>query len=401
VKIFAKSIAAAAAAVLTLTALAGTQASGAPVEPLGLIRPAATATVPGSYLVMLRGGSAPQQLIRRYGGRLGHVYQHALRGFEVALPELAARRMAADPAVAYVQQNGFVSLDVTAAAGIQGTQPNPPSWGLDRIDQRLLPLDRSYTYPNTAPNVHAYILSTGIRFTHTDFGGRAVSGRDVIDNDNDASDCNGNGTYLAGIVGGAKHGVAKGVTLVGVRILNCTGSATFAQVIAGIDWVTANAVKPAVAVLAAGGGANTALDDAVRNSIASGVSYAVTAGSSGGDACSFSPGRVATAITAGATNSTDTRLPSSNYGPCLDLFAPGGSILSTWYASDTATITITGTTPAAAHTAGAAALIASRHPTWTAQQVRNKLVADATPGVVINPGPGSPNLLLYVDNSGA
>lgn len=367
----------------------GTPVMAAPAE--GQVLPAAGA-VPGSYLVVLREHSTVD--VARYGGTVGRVFTKALHGFEAAMTPAAARRLAADPGVAFVQENGTVTLD----AGVLGTQPNPPSWGLDRIDQRYLPLDHSYTFPNTGTGVRAYILSTGIRLTHTDFGGRAIHGRDTIDNDNTADDCNGHGTAVAGIVGGAKHGVAKAVTLVAMRVLNCQGSATFAQLIAGIDWITANAVKPAVAVLVAGGPANPAFDTAVRNSIASGVTYAVVAGSSASNACNFSPGRITEAITVAGTDSMDRRLSSSNFGTCLDIFAPGGSVTTTWWTSDTATITLTGTSFATAHAGGAAALILSPRPTWTPQQVRNKMVADATVGVVINPGTGSPNRLLYVGN---
>ncbi|HZN20739.1 MAG TPA: S8 family serine peptidase, partial [Micromonosporaceae bacterium] len=300
-----------------------------------------------------------------------------------------ARRLAADPAVDYVQQNHVL--------GLVGTQPNPPSWGLDRIDQRSRPLDSSYTYPSTAANVHAYIIDTGIRFTHTDFGGRAVSGFDAIDGGS-ADDCHGHGTHVAGTTGGTAYGVAKAVQLVAVRVLSCSGSGTTAQVVAGVDWVTANAVKPAVANMSLGGGVQTALDSAVANSIASGVTYAIAAGNSNADACNFSPARVGTAITLGATDINDNRASFSNFGTCLDLFAPGVSIVSAWWTSDTATSTLSGTSMAAPHAAGVAALVASANPTFTPQQVRDEIVADATTGVVVNPGVGSPNLLLFVDN---
>ena len=293
----------------------------------------------------------------------------------------------------YVQRNGIVSIEPL------GTQPNPPSWGLDRLDQRMLPLDASYTYPNTASNVHAYILSTGILTTHADFGGRAVHGRDTVDNDNDATDCNGHGTAVAGIVGGTAHGVAKGVTLVAMRMLDCAGAGDFGQVIAAIDWVTANAVKPAVGVLVAGGPTDTAYNAAIRNSIASGITYTVVAGSSSSDACQFSPGSVTEAITVAGTDMNDAKHPPSNFGTCLDIFAPGVLVTTTWFTSDTATIKLSGTSFATAHAGGVAALILSANPTWTPQQVRDKMVADATPGMVGNPGAGSPNVLLFVDNT--
>ncbi|GIH11022.1 serine protease [Rhizocola hellebori] len=379
--------------------LASLLALGSPVAaaaPEGAILPAANA-VAGSYVVVLRDGVSPASVTARHAGTVGRVFTSALNGFEVSLSEKEARRLAADPSVAYVQQNGTVHVD----PGVLGTQPNPPSWGLDRIDQRNLPLDNSYTYPNTAGNVHAYILSTGIRTTHVDFGGRAIHGRDVVDNDDDATDCNGHGTSVAGVVGGSTYGVAKNVTLVAVRMLDCAGTATIAQVIAGVDWVTANAVKPAIGVLVAGGPTDLAYNSAIRRSIASGVTYTAVSGSSASDACQFSPGGVTEAITVAATDMADNKHSASNFGPCLDIFAPGVLVNTLWYTSDTATITLSGSSYSTAYAAGVAALIASANPAWTPQQVRDEMVADATPGVVINPGTGSPNLLAYVDNAGA
>ncbi|MEU4526852.1 S8 family serine peptidase [Micromonospora ureilytica] len=366
-------------------------------EPVGVVRAAGGATaVPDSYIVVLkdsavardRVGDTAKRLSGRHGGTVARTYGAALRGFEATVSASAAARIAADPAVAYVEQNHTVS--------ISGTQTNPPSWGLDRIDQRNLPLDSSYTYPNTASNVHAYIIDTGIRFSHNDFGGRATSGYDAVDGGS-ADDCNGHGTHVAGTVGGSAYGVAKAVQLVGVRVLNCSGSGTNAGVIGGVDWVTANAIKPAVANMSLGGGANSSLDNAVRNSIASGVTYGLAAGNdNGANACNTSPARTTEAITVGSTTSSDARSSFSNVGTCLDIFAPGSSITSAWYNSNTATNTISGTSMATPHVVGAAALVASANPSWTPAQVRNQLVANATPNVVSNPGSGSPNLLLYV-----
>jgi subtilisin family serine protease len=385
------------AVVAAATAAAAIGAGPAAAASTGEIRHAGGPTaIAGSYIVVLKSGTTatPAGLAGTYGGRVGHVYSAALRGFEVALDEASARKLAAHPSVDYVQQNHVLSL--------VGVQPNPPSWGLDRIDQRNRPLDASYTFPNTASNVRAYIVDTGIRFTHTDFGGRAVSGFDAIDGGT-ADDCHGHGTHVAGTTGGTAFGVAKGVQLVAVRVLNCAGSGTTAQVVAGVDWVTGDhaAGAPAVANMSLGGGVQAALDTAVANSIADGVSYAIAAGNSGADACNFSPARVPTAITLGATDINDNRASFSNFGTCLDLFAPGVSITSAWLTSDTATAVLSGTSMAAPHAAGVAALILSANPSWTPLQVRNEMVADATPGVVVNPGAGSPNLLLFVDNGGA
>ncbi|WP_433389018.1 S8 family peptidase [Micromonospora sp. KLBMP9576] len=380
-------------------AMAATATPAMAAEPVGTIRAAGGATaVADSYIVVFKDstvartsvGDTAQRLTDRHGGAVARTYGAALRGFEARVGARAAARIAADPAVAYVEQNHTVS--------IAGTQTNPPSWGLDRIDQRALPLNSSYTYPNTAGNVHAYIIDTGIRFSHSDFGGRAVSGYDAVDGGS-ADDCNGHGTHVAGTVGGSAYGVAKGVQLVGVRVLNCQGSGTNAGVIGGVDWVTANAVKPAVANMSLGGGANASLDTAVRNSINSGVSYGLAAGNdSGGNACNTSPARTAEGITVGSTTNTDARSSFSNIGTCLDIFAPGSSITSAWYTNDTSTNTISGTSMATPHVVGVAALVASANPAWTPQQVRDYLVNNATSNVVTNPGTGSPNKLLYVVN---
>ncbi len=364
-----------------------------PAQAAGEIKQAGGVTaVSGSYIVVLKDGASASVtgLAARYGASVGHTYTRALHGFEANVSEAGAKRLAADPAVAYVEQNHTVT--------VSATQSPTPSWGLDRIDQRNLPLDNSYTFPTTASTVHAYIIDTGIRFTHNDFGGRAISGFDAIDGGT-ADDCHGHGTHVSGTVGGNSFGVAKGVTLVGVRVLDCAGSGTFAQVIAGIDWVTANAIHPAVANMSLGGGPDTATDTAVRNSILSGVTYAIAAGNSSQNACNFTPARVAEAITVGATDITDRRASFSNRGRCLDIFAPGVSITSAWNTSNSATNTISGTSMATPHVAGAAALVLAAHPTFTAQQVRDNLVASATTGVVTNPGAQSPNRLLFVSQA--
>jgi subtilisin family serine protease len=390
----------AAGGVVLVAALTATMAAAPAQAAQGTILGAGAANaVPNSYIVVLKdtalaGRSVTAQataLTGQFGGEVAATWDAALNGFSATMSEQAARRLAAHPAVAYVEQDLRFRLEAT--------QPNPPSWGLDRIDQRNLPLNNSYTYPNTASNVHIYILDTGIRTTHNDFGGRAIHGRDTVNNDNDATDCHGHGTHVAGTAGGTAYGVAKGATLVAVRVLNCAGSGTTTQIVGGINWVTANAIKPAVANMSLGGaGVQTSINNAVANSIASGVTYAIAAGNSSSNACNFSPALVPTAITVGATQSNDARASFSNFGTCLDLFAPGVSITAPWFSSNTATNTISGTSMASPHVAGVAALVASANPTWSPAQVRNELVADATPNVVTNPGSGSPNLLLFVDN---
>ncbi|MDG4765370.1 S8 family peptidase [Solwaraspora sp. WMMD406] len=383
------------------TALIGNPAAAAPAGEIQLA--GGETAVANSYIVVLkdtavagRAGSARTaavadragSLASQYGGAVDRVFGAAVNGFEATLSASAARRLAANSAVAYVEQNHSVSL--------AATQTNPPSWGLDRIDQRNLPLSRSYTYPNTGSNVTAYIIDTGIRTTHNDFGGRARAGYDAFGGT--SADCNGHGTHVAGTVGGAAYGVAKGVRLVAVRVLNCSGSGTTAGVIAGVNWVTANAVKPAVANMSLGGGASSTLDSAVASSISSGVTYALAAGNSSANACNTSPARVAAGLTVGATTSTDARASYSNYGTCLDIFAPGSSITAPWYNSNTATRTISGTSMAAPHVAGAAALVLGRYPSYTPAQVGSYLTSNATTGVVTGAGSGSPNRLLFVVN---
>ncbi|SBT38346.1 S8 family peptidase [Micromonospora narathiwatensis] len=393
----ALAIAATAAA---LSAAASTPALAAPT---GDIRYAGSPdAVSGSYLVVLKSDTVgsvnspaartavPERaagLAKRYGGSVGTVWSAALTGYSAKMSAGQARRLAADPAVAYVEQDQVVTL--------QGTQTGA-TWGLDRIDQRNLPLNGSFTYPNTATNVRAYIIDTGIRITHSNFGGRASWGTNTVDSNN--TDCNGHGTHVAGTVGSSTYGVAKGVRLIAVKVLNCAGSGTTAGVVNGVNWVTANAVKPAVANMSLGGGASTTLDNAVASSVSSGVTYGVAGGNDNANACNYSPARVSSAITVGATTSTDARASYSNYGSCLDIFAPGSSITSTWSTSDSATNTISGTSMATPHVVGAAALVLGANPSYTPAQVKSYLTSNATSGVVTSPGSGSPNRLLFVVN---
>ncbi|MEQ4305523.1 S8 family serine peptidase [Plantactinospora sp. B6F1] len=395
------------ALVVAVTAgLLGTAAAPAAAAPAGgTIRNSGGATaISGSYLVVLKEASVSADsvtdragvLADRAGGKVARTYRHALRGFEFTGSAEAARRLSTDPSVAYVEQNHRVRLT--------GTQTPTPSWGLDRLDRRPLALDDSYTYPNTGSGVRAYVIDTGIRLTHSTFGGRAVSGFDAIDGGS-ADDCQGHGTHVAGTVGGAEYGVAKGVTLVAVRVLDCSGSGSYAQVIAGVDWVTGDhdPGERAVANMSLGGPANSAANTAVANSIADGVSYAVAAGNASVDACGSSPASVPAAITVAATGGfpggpgrTDARATFSNYGTCVDIFAPGVAIVSSTIDSDTSSGPADGTSMASPHVAGAAALVLAQNPSYTPQQVRDVLVGGGTPGLVTDPGPGSPNILLHV-----
>jgi serine protease len=350
--------------------------------------------IPNQYIVVLndeRVGRAEvrataEALALPQGGRVIHHYEHALRGFTVAISATGAAALARHPRVRYVEQDSVMfAVD---------TQPNA-TWGLDRIDQRDRPLNGTYTYHTTAAGVHAYIIDTGIRSTHTEFGGRVSTGFTAINDGNGTTDCNGHGTHVAGTVGGATYGVAKAVTLHAVRVLGCSGSGSTSGVIAGVNWVTANHVRPAVANMSLGGGASTALDDAVRNSIASGVTYALAAGNSNANACNSSPARVSQALTAGSSTSGDARSSFSNYGTCVDLFAPGSSITSAWHTSISATNTISGTSMASPHVAGAAALYLASDPLASPSTVHAAIVNNASANKVSSIGTGSPNRLLY------
>lgn len=373
-------------------------AHAAPADaPLGKILGAGEpGSISGSYIVTLKGGTtapsdAGKGLAAKYGAKIRHTYSTALNGYAVRAGSAQAKRLAADPKVASVAQDSIVSLD--------HTQQDPPSWGLDRIDQKNLPLDKSYTWPESSgQGVTAYVIDTGIRASHKDFGTRASSGWDFIDNDATAQDGHGHGTHVSATVAGESHGVAKRADVVGVRVLDDAGSGTTAQVIAGIDWVTKNARKPAVANLSLGGTANTQLDAAVRNSIASGVTYTVAAGNDGLPAFLFSPARVKEAVTVGATDIKDAKASFSNWGGSLDLFAPGVGITSAWNTDDSATDTLSGTSMASPHVAGAAALYLADHPSATPAEVSKALTDQAAGGKVTGAGLGSPNKLLQVSN---
>ena len=352
--------------------------------------------IPGEYVIVLDDAdlnkSQPDTVInflaRGHQATITYRYRNAFRGFAAEMSRAQALRLSKNPAVSFVQQNQAVeSTDV---------QSNP-SWGLNRIDQRDLPLDDSYRYDTTASNVRAYIIDSGIRTTHADFGGRAVWGTNTTGDGID-TDCYGHGTHVAGTVGGALHGVAKGVTVVAVKVLNCSGGGSFAGVAAGIDWVTGQHQpgQPAVANISLGSaGSDSATETAIRNSIADGVVFAIASGNSGSNACNFTPARVAEAITVNATTATDTRASFSNFGTCTDLFAPGQGITSAWNTSNTATNTISGTSMAAPHVAGAAALLLSVTPTATPATIASQLIENATANRVANAGTGSPNRLLY------
>ncbi|GAA4701966.1 S8 family peptidase [Phytohabitans rumicis] len=343
------------------------------------------------YIVVTTDAEQASAVADRHGVAVRQTYRHALHGFSASLTEAQAGAILHDPRVAYVQRS--------VVHRTTDTQTDPPSWGLDRVDQRALPLDASYTYPNGAASVHAYVIDTGVRTTHADFGGRATSGYDAIDG-GAADDCHGHGTHVAGTIAGTAHGVAKQAQVVAVRVLDCAGSGTTETVLAGVDWVTANAVYPAVANMSLGGGPDPALEDGLRRSIAGGITYAVSAGNGSGgqplDACDQSPARLAEALTVSATDRTDNRPQWANVGTCVDVFAPGVAITSAWGAADDAVQTLTGTSMAAPHVAGAAALYLEANPAALPAAVATALLNAATPDLVPNPLEGTPNRLLYV-----
>ena len=370
----------------------------------GVTAPATAASPHSTYIVILKAGhgvdaaAAAADAAHQSGGSVGFVYRHALQGFSLTASPAAADALRHQPGVASVTLSGTRSITAT-------TQPSP-TWGLDRVDQREPQLDSSYTYDATGAGTVVYVLDTGIRFTHVDFGGRASAGFDAINDGSAINDCQGHGTHVAGTIGGTKYGVAKGVTLKSVRVLDCTGNGTDAQVIAGIDYVTgqkqANPSIPAVANMSLGGPSEgPALDDAVRGSIAAGVTYVFAAGNDSVNECStFSPADVSEGITVGATTRSDAQAFYSSFGPCLDLYAPGGDglftgVVSDSNTSDTATTSKSGTSMAAPHVSGAAALFLQSNPAATPAQVAAWITGNATPGKISSLGSGSPNLLLY------
>lgn len=331
-----------------------------------------------------------QGIAKQHGGKVLQTYDAVLKGFAIYLPDVAStafvEAMKKNPKVVSVENDTIMKIDAT-------TQSNP-DWGLDRIDQKNLPLDSAYSYLQTGSGTTAYIVDTGILSTHQQFSGRVLSGYTAISDGNGTSDCHGHGTHVAGTVGGSTYGVAKNVSLVPIRILGCDGSGASSNVIAGLDWILKNGKKPAVVNMSLGGEANASLDSAVENLFNNGYVMVVAAGNSNTDACSSSPARVSKAITVAATDSTDTRASYSNYGSCVDIFAPGSQINSSWIGSNTATKVLNGTSMATPHVAGVVAEMLQSTPTATPQTISTNLLNQASSNVVKNPS-GSPNRLLY------
>ena len=320
------------------------------------------------------------------GLKVEMAFTHALPGFVISASPKQIEKLLQDGRVAYIEQDGIVSINQT--------QSNA-TWGLDRIDQRDRPLNGTYTYTTTASNVNAYIVDTGILTTHNEFSGRMGSGFTAINDGRGTSDCNGHGTHVAGTVGGTVYGVAKQVRLFPVRVLGCNGSGTNSGVIAGMDWITANHIKPAVANMSLGGGASTTTDSAVARMVSAGVTVVVAAGNENQNACNVSPARAPSAITVGSTTSSDARSSFSNFGSCVDIFAPGSSITAAWSTGKTATNTLSGTSMASPHVAGVAALYLANNPTATPAQVTQAILNNASSGRLSSIGTGSPNLMLY------
>ena len=385
------------ATVVALLAAAGMSTPAAAAEG-DILRADQPDSVPGAYLVMFNDASVSSsqtaakanELARRFAGRITYTYT-ALNGFAVNLSEAQAKKLAADPAVKYVEQDRKVRAS--------DTQTNP-TWGLDRIDQPSLPLSSSYTYPTSAgQGVNVYVVDTGILTTHSQFGGRAKHAYDAIDGDTNATDCNGHGTHVAGTIAGSTYGVAKKATVHAVRVLKCDGWSQGNSVAAGMDWVARNGVKPAVVNMSLGGGVSSANDDAARRLLSAGIITVVAAGNEGQDACNVSPARVSGALTVAASNSSDGRSiftnGSSNYGTCVDLFAPGSNITSAWHTGTSATNSISGTSMATPHVAGAAALYLgiSGNSGKTPAEVNQALVSN-TVANKISDVRGSPNKLL-------
>jgi len=337
--------------------------------------------------------NAVNELNGEYPGNVDKVYSSAVKGYSVEMSPEAAEVLSQDPRVKYVEEDAEIDPQTTQSGA---------TWGLGRIDDRnyAYPLDQNYNFTATGTGVSVYVIDTGVLTTHPDFGGRASEVFDAYRENTPMTDCNGHGTHVAGTIGSSTYGVAKKVMLYSVKVFPCSGSGSTSDVIAGVDWVTRRAAKPAVVNMSLTGSYSSSLDDAVLSSVASGVTYVVSAGNYGADACSYSPAHLPEVITVGSTDQRDYRDGISNYGSCVDLFAPGVLITSTWNQTGLPYTAISGTSTASPHVAGVAALYLEANPTAKPSEVQAAITANATPGVVYKEGLASPNLFLYSDVSG-
>ncbi len=373
--------------VLLMAALTACADQGPTGPAAGPARVASSAApIRDHYIVVMKKGAGAHAAARGVGAAPSFVYRAALNGFAAKLNAAQLNALRNNPMVESIEPDGLVTAT--------GTQYSAP-WGLDRIDQRARPLNSTYTYNRTGAGVTLYVIDTGVRTTHSEFGGRATVGYDAIGDGWNGQDCNGHGTHVAGTAGGSTYGAAKGVSLVSVRVLDCYGSGSWSGVIAGVDWVTANRATYPVANMSLGGGANSAVDQAVQNSINAGVTYVVAAGNNGANACNYSPARVTAALTVGSVNSSDARASTSNYGVCMDLFAPGVNITSAWSTGDYATSTISGTSMASPHVAGVAAMYLEYNPGALPVDVAYAINDMSSKNYVTSAGSNSPNRLLY------
>ena len=328
---------------------------------------------------------------QQFQGKIKFIYQHAFQGIAVQIPQNVeqefVRILKLNPTVSLIEKDQVFKSNAT-------TQTNA-TWGLDRSDQRNLPLNSTYNVDGNAQGVPVYVVDTGVLASHQDFAGRVKAGYTAVSDGNGTTDCNGHGTHVAGTIAGTKYGIAKSASIIPVRVLDCNGSRTTSTVIAGLDWVASQNPRNAVVNLSLGGGTSTALDDAINRVVNKDIVVVVAAGNNNADACNYSPSRVPAAITVGATTNQDQRANYSNYGKCLDVFAPGSNITSDWYSSNTATATASGTSMASPHVAGLAAILRAIYTGENVSQITNRILNKATTNKVTDSQAGSPNRLLY------